>query len=330
MRFSEYFNVWLYGENGYYSTLKPIGRDGDFFTSVSTSQFFGGSIANYIIRRIDDGAIAKDALVLEIGAHKGFLLKDIVTFIYTLRPELLQTLRFGVVERFDAVAAQLSKFVDENIGDAIKFKRYSSLEEVSEKSGFVYANEIFDAFSCELIYQGKFARVSDSKIVFDINDSELLAKCEALGITKGELGIGYEEFAQAIADAFERVEFLTFDYGQEFPRNDFSVRVYKEHETTPLFAIDNLDEFYKNSDITLDVNFEHLSKAFAVGGFERIFYKTQMSALIDFGIHELLEMLAKKAGERAYQLELSKVKLLLSPSHLGERFKAISFTKGIK
>ena len=100
MRFSAYFNDWLYGDGGYYSKLGAIGKSGDFFTSVSTSQFFGGAIANYLISRIDSGDLPSDMLVLEVGAHKGFLLKDIVTFIYTLRPELLSSLRFGVVERF--------------------------------------------------------------------------------------------------------------------------------------------------------------------------------------------------------------------------------------
>ena len=328
MRFSEYFNDWLYGENGYYTTLKPIGKSGDFFTSVSTSQFFGGSIANYLIRRIDEGAIDKNSLVLEIGAHKGFLLKDMVTFIYTLRPELLSTLRFGVVERFLDVALELERFVYEHIGSSINFKVFSSLEEIREVSGFVYANEIFDAFSCELLYNEKFASVKDGKVVFDIDDTELLKKCKTFGIIKGEIAVGFKEYADAMSMAFEKLEFLTFDYGQEYPRNDFSVRVYKGHKTFPLFEIEDLKEFYKNSDITFDVNFEHLTKAFEQNGFKRLFYKPQMSALIDFGIHELLEILAQKANETVYLAELSKAKLLLSPLHFGERFKAISFTKG--
>jgi SAM-dependent MidA family methyltransferase len=330
MKFSEYFNDWLYGNGGYYTELRPIGKEGDFFTSVSTSQFFGGSIANYLIRRIDEGAVAKDALALEIGAHKGFLLRDIVTFIFSLRPELLSTLRFGVVERFPAMAEKLKEFVRENIGDEIDFQVYSSLDEVQAASGFVYANEIFDAFSCELLHEGKFASVREGRVVFDTFDTELLAKCDLLGITKGEVGVGYEEFAAALSNVFDRCEFLTFDYGQEFARNDFSVRVYKEHKTYPLFEIEDLSEFFKSSDITIDVNFEHLAKAFKASGFKKRFYKNQMSALVDFGIPELLEMLKAKAGEKAYQYELSRAKLLLSPAYFGERFKAISFTKGMQ
>ena len=39
IEFKNYFEEWLYGENGYYSNYKQIGKDGDFFTSVSTSSF---------------------------------------------------------------------------------------------------------------------------------------------------------------------------------------------------------------------------------------------------------------------------------------------------
>jgi SAM-dependent MidA family methyltransferase len=328
LRFSDYFESWLYGYGGYYSSLRPIGKDGDFFTSVSTSQFFGGSIANYIIKQIDNGNIKNSALVLEIGAHKGFLLKDIVTFIYTLRPELLKTLRFGVVERFDAVAIELSKFANEHFGGEVSFQIFSSLEEINEESGFVYANEIFDAFSCELLHDGKFASIQSGKIAFDINDDRLLEHCCSLGIIKGEISIGFDSFASSLAKAFEYLEFLSFDYGQEYPRNDFSIRIYKEHCTFPLFEIEDLNSYFKCSDITLDVNFDQLTKEFLALGFERKFYKTQMSALVDFGLLDLLEILRQKAGEAAYQAELSKVKLLISPSHFGERFKAISFTKG--
>ncbi len=38
---------WLYGESGYYRDFKDIGKSGDFYTAVSTSRFFGASIANY-------------------------------------------------------------------------------------------------------------------------------------------------------------------------------------------------------------------------------------------------------------------------------------------
>ncbi|WP_419767552.1 hypothetical protein [Arcobacter sp.] len=51
-KFSTYFNNWLYGKDGYYTKYKVIGKDGDFFTALSTSTFFRGSIAKKIVNTI--------------------------------------------------------------------------------------------------------------------------------------------------------------------------------------------------------------------------------------------------------------------------------------
>ena len=101
IKFSKYFDNWLYGEDGYYANYKTIGKEGDFFTAVSTSSFFGGSIAKRIIDTIESGFIPKNTTIVEIGAHHGYLMADIIQFIYTLKPNLLNTLNFAIVERFE-------------------------------------------------------------------------------------------------------------------------------------------------------------------------------------------------------------------------------------
>lgn len=53
-KFNDYMNSWLYEKNGYYAKYKQIGKQGDFFTSVSTSSFFGGAIANKIVSLIKE------------------------------------------------------------------------------------------------------------------------------------------------------------------------------------------------------------------------------------------------------------------------------------
>ncbi len=46
-------------------------------------------------------------------------------------------------------------------------------------------------------------------------------------------------------------------------RNDFSIRIYKQHETFPLFDEELvLREVYQTADITYDVNFGHVIEAF--------------------------------------------------------------------
>ena len=120
MKFSEYMTEWLYGKEGYYATYKNIGKSGDFYTAVSTSKFFGGTVAKHIISLVDEGFLASNGVVCEIGAHHGYFLADVCQFIYTLRPELLSTLKFSIVERFD----ELQEFQKNYFKDPYKNKDY--------------------------------------------------------------------------------------------------------------------------------------------------------------------------------------------------------------
>ncbi len=329
MKFSEYMQEWLYGSNGYYTKYKQIGKEGDFYTSVSASKFFGGSIAKHIIGVIDEGFLPKNTLVCEIGAHHGYLLADIVEFIYTSRPELLRKLRFGMVERKKELQNHQKRYFEKSFGDVVQLKHFDDISKMDEESVFFIANEIFDAFPCELLYDGYIARVEkDHKIAFDIKDEWVLAKAEKYHKTKGEIAIGYEVFAAHMAKAAKRFEFMTFDYGEMEARPDFSIRIYKEHEVFPFFE-DDLEraELFRKSDITYDVTFTHVKDAFEEAGVKMVQYKTQMAALVDMGILELLEILERNVDEKLYKQELEKVKTLIMPQFLGERFKMIRFRK---
>ncbi len=329
MRFSEYMQAWLYGDSGYYSSYAPIGKDGDFYTAVSSSKFFGGTIAQHIISTIDEGFLSPDAHICEIGAHRGYLLADIIEFIYTLRPELLKSLKFCVVERYEKLRAEQKSYFEASFGKAIDLLQYSSLEQMRVDECFFIANEIFDAFTCELLHNEKFARLQDHKVLFDIEDQQLLKRAKALGIERGEIAVGYEQFAIDISKSAKVYEFMSFDYGQMRSRGDFSIRVYKEHEVFAFFdeQIDHLQLFQK-SDITYDVNFSHLQSAFSEAGVEMVEFKTQLKALVDMGIISLLEILKERRGDKIYTQELEKVKRLILPEFQGERFKMIRFRKG--
>lgn len=328
-KFSDYFNSWLYCKEGYYSNYKAIGKQGDFYTSVSTSSFFGGSIGKRIVDVIDSGFLKPNTTILEVGSHHGYLLADIIQFIYTLKPELLSTLTFAIVERFDSLQSQQKEYLNECFGDAIELKFYEDISQVELDSAFVVANEIFDAFACELVMTKEQilqqAFIQNHKVIFQpCEDEKLIELCKQHNIEKGEVGRGYENFAQHLCQNINTFEFITFDYGEKYPRNDFSLRIYENHKVYPFFEEDlDLSRLYLNSDITYDVNFSHVINSFKQAGAKEIEYKTQLQALIDFGIIELLEILKKHAGETAYLKETQKVKTLLEPTGMGDRFKML-------
>lgn len=326
MLFSQYMHEWLYGSQGYYGVYRPIGKKGDFYTAVSTSKFFGGTIAQHIVKRIDEGFLTSDALICEIGAHHGYLLADIIEFIYTLRPQLLQTLRFGIIERFDALQKQQKEYFAESFGDVIKLEHYHDVSEINASVAFFIANEIFDAFACELFYKGKIGRVEEGKVLFDIDSPECSEHALKYKKDRGEIAVGYEAFAESMRKSIPKFEFMSFDYGELEARSDFSIRVYQEHKVYPLFdeALE-LSKAYGTTDITYDVNFSHVKEAFEQQGITCVQYATQLVALIEMGILDLLSTLKEKASDEIYLQELEKVKILITPSLMGERFKMIRF-----
>jgi SAM-dependent MidA family methyltransferase len=147
-------------------------------------------------------------------------------------------------------------------------------------------------------------------------------------LTKGEIAVGYDTFAKNMAIGIKKCDFVSFDYGEKYVRNDFSVRVYRAHETFPLFDEElTLLDSYKKDDITYDVNFGHVSEAFEEAGFTEVAYETQARALIRFGLIDILEQFAKQTTQDKYVREADKIKTLISPTIMGDRFKMVHFRK---
>ena len=330
---------WLYGEGGYYRTHKEIGKKGDFYTAVSSSMFFGGSIAKRLIETIESGFLSPRCKVVEIGAHKGYLLADMVQFIYTLKPELLKTLSFTIVEPFEENRTIQLNYFKDSFGDAVYLTHLSGLKELKCDEAFFVANEIFDAFTCEVVKDGKMLELDGEELKFEPMDDITKSLSKRYDISIGEIPLGYEEFAKDMYDSTKRYEFVTFDYGDRYPRNDFSLRIYDKHKVYPFFSLTNFvkdekidknfKDFYKKSDITYDVNFDYLIKSYEKSGAKLDLYSSQFSALMRFGLSELLELLLKNSTKEAYENEINKVKILIDPTMMGERFKMACFRKDL-
>ncbi len=326
MYFSTYMNKWLYGEDGYYKDFKEIGKSGDFYTAVSTSSFFGASIANYFFKLLENGTADRNGWLIEVGAHKGYLICDMIQWLYTCDPTLVKTLKFAIVERQPEVQKKQLAYVKERFGDDIQITHFNDISEIKVEYAFVVANEIFDAFPCELLKDENIAVISEDKISWKSASVEMLEWAKKHRLVKGEIAVGYDTFAKAMATGISTCDFVSFDYGEKYVRNDFSIRVYRAHETFPLFDEDLvLSESYKKDDITYDVNFEHVIEAFTDAGFEELAYETQARALIRFGLIDILEQFAKQTSQEIYVREADKIKTLIAPTIMGDRFKMVHF-----
>jgi SAM-dependent MidA family methyltransferase len=326
---------WLYGPEGYYTKLPSIGKKGDFYTSVSTSMFFGGTLGKAVVDLVQHGEIGPEMHVVEIGAHQGYMLADVIQFIYSLAPSLLETVTFTIIEPLEAARRAQKAYFSQAFGETVLVDIVPSLEAFTCKEAIVLSNELFDAFPCEVVKENRALHVRDHVPAFEPMDASLQAMAKTLEVEKGEIAVGFEAFAQSLSRACSgRCEVIAFDYGQSYARQDFSLRVYAAHQSHPFFELtpfageaNQLSAFFGKSDITYDVNFAHLQRAMESAGFCHVETKTQSSALVDFGLMTLLEMLRTKSSEATYTQEAEKAKQLILPAFLGERFKMIRMRK---
>lgn len=328
MIFAQYMESWLYGDEGYYKTYKEIGRGGDFYTAVSASPFFGASIANLLYRQIQSNQSPRDTWLIEIGAHQGHLLCDMVQWLYSCDSTLVSSMTFAIVERHPELQQVQKEYIHGRFGDEVEVKIFDDITQLQVSDAFVVSNEIFDAFPCNLYKDKQIATVEEHTIAWEDAPTNILDFASSHNLRTGEIATGYEEFAKKLSQNIGNLDFVTFDYGEQYVRNDFSIRVYREHETLPLFDEELvLSDSYQKDDITYDVNFAHAIEAFEDAGFELIDYETQARALVRFGIIEILEQFAHSTTQEKYLKYSEGIKTLIAPTVMGDRFKMMHMRK---
>lgn len=353
MRFSEYFGAWI---RAYYASV-PLGRD--FYTAVGASRFFGGAIAKYILGRLESSELALPLNIIDLGANNANLLQDIRAF--------LGTLGLGVVEKCDFIAVESNNMdchdsarcAESYNNEVIFYKNLVELKSANilqNRHNIFIANEFFDALPCEIIDNGKMAFVENNRLIFKIcDDKKMLEICERFKITKGEIPLSYDEFCENIKG--EKFIFITFDYGDFMPRNDFSLRLFYKHKIQNFMEIaldsakfaesqnlgnfsqnlaqksQNLTNLFGKCDITYSVPFFMLDRAFERIGAKKILSKRQDLALIeDFKILELLQDFYDAQNSQnpqnlgTYLRESNKIKTLLY--ELSPRFCAVIYKSG--
>lgn len=327
--FANYMQEWLYGKDGYYRK-SLIGKAGDFYTSVSVSKIFGGSIAWHIVKLLEQDNITLPLKIIEIGADKGHLIGDVAEFLDSISDGVIKKTDFITIEPL----IELSEIQKTNFCNRVglELKTYEKIEDLyldKNESVFVFSNELFDAFACEIIDGEKMVFIDNHQASWRDISPEVLLLSQKYNINKGEIPIGLEKFVSSMVSSLKRCKkwkFLTFDYGQWDARNDINLRIYKSHQVENFLEIaGRLEDFYQKSDITYDVNFSLIDEIFTSFGAKRTFYGSQAKSLIEMGILELLEKFSESVSYEVYLRESAKIKSLISPMGLGERFQSISF-----
>lgn len=315
---------WLYGAEGYYRRA-VVGKQGDFYTSVSTGRYFGSAVGNLLTRFLE----GKPTSFVEIGAAGGELIVDSALYLWRFFPQALELIDWVIIEPLEENRARQRAHWEQNLG-AIPLRILPSLEVLQTPRAFYVANELLDAFPCELYKEGEQAWVSSEGAVYFASAEEAIkARAQRLGVSRGELAVGLESWVESLARAADSWLFLSFDYGQDFARNDFSIRLYQGHEVMNFADFkEDIRPYFGVSDLTYDVNFAEVATLFEAQGARQIYYNRQNRALVEMGLGEVITRWSENLSGEALAREMMKVRPLLDPSLLGERFKAVCFAKG--
>jgi SAM-dependent MidA family methyltransferase len=313
LSFRDYMDAVLYHPDfGYYTSSTRIGREGDFYTSSDLDPILGKLLANYfaqLAEGIDNFA------VLELGAGKGLLARDILRH---------RRFRYQILERSSGMRSHqksvLSSFDVEWLDDL-----------PTEFSGCVFSNEFFDALPVHR-FIGRAGGVKEIFVTEHLQESERdpgipidfsLADGQIADINV-EARLWIRRIAQSLRGGYH----VAIDYGylrdQFFSQARGTLMCYWRHQ-----AHENPYINVGDQDITAHVNFSDLIDEGNAAGLDLVRFSSQKDFLVDLGILHEIQQLAY-AGTAESMQRLLRMKNLIVPDRMGERFKVLVQEKNLK
>ncbi len=338
--FADYMEAVLYAAGlGYYSAgSAKFGAAGDFVTAPELSPLFARSIAS----QFADLKRAHDLnQVLELGGGSGRFAAD--ALVELARLDALPDRYLLLEVSADLRARQRATL--EALAPAL-LDRVEWLDTLPAAfEGIVFANEVLDALPVE-----RFRRtpggVEQLTVVRDGAGFAWGARAasadlaQAVATVEEDLGTrlppGYVSdinlrvgpWLAALSSALSRGVMVFVDYGmsrREYyaaDRDGGTLRCHYRHR-----AHDDPFVWPGLQDLTAQVEFTAVAEAGVGAGLEFAGYTTQALLLIGCGLERLLE--EPVPDDRARWLRAQQAQRLTLPTEMGERFKAIAFTRGV-
>ena len=332
--FSRYMDLALYAPGlGYYSAgARKFGAAGDFITAPELSPLFSRCLARQcaeVLREVPQGSI------LELGAGSGLMAADLLLELQALGALPAEYLILEVSA--DLRERQRQTLIAKATALASRVRWLDAPPE--NFTGAMVGNEVLDALAVERFLKrpGGFdeycVRVEGDGFAWETRPAgeQLAATLAAFETTlAAPLGSGYVSemnlrltpLVSSLAASLECGALILMDYG--YPRAAY---YHPERSMGTLMchyrqrAHDDPFLYPGLQDITAHVDFTAVAEAGTSSGLELAGYTTQAHFLMALGVAGLGGADMKTAQQ---------VKLLTLPEEMGERFKAIGFTKGIE
>lgn len=333
--FSAFMQRALYAPQvGYYAKRRPIGREGDFFTSVSVGSCFGGLVAAYVAQQwTTQGRPAAFSLV-EQGANNGALANDVLHALEIVHPACFAAVSYHILEPLgDLVAWQR-----DTLG---KFAEHVTWHPPSSPPVFPHgvfiANELLDAFPVELVrWQGgawhRLGADQDYQLTtlpLPQSLEEAIAQFPEPNYPEGyqtEVMLGLEEWWASTGQLFSQSgAWLLMDYGlpqEEYyalQRHQGTLRGYRNHQ-----MLGNFPEgfVFGETDLTTHVNWTQVAALATNHGLLVKPPLPQSRFLTPLAMPQLLAMDGQSPEPSAAKW-LRQFQTLTHPSQLGEKFQVM-------
>ena len=338
--FRRFMELALYHpDHGYYASGRAkVGKEGDFFTSVSLGSIYGKLLASVCSNVWEHLEKPADFTIVEQGANDGSMATDILEAITASEDAFKQSVRLVIVEPFpvnqDRQRQKLSGFTN--------VTWVSSLEELTEFTGIHLSNELLDAFPVDSLrwngttWEEECVVSEDGTLQWksrSIQDSKLLSAAANLPthLSKGfriEINQSIHPWLSTLHSKLKRGIILTVDYGQAGEdryaphRADGTLLSFKKHERFN----DPLPEPGLR-DITAQVDFTALARSAREVGFQILGYSDQHHFLVGTAEPWLRSLGDFTDQGDAARRDLSALQALLNPGSMGIQFKAIALGK---
>ena len=335
--FARFMELALYSPEGYYERRRIIGRQGDFYTSVSVGSLFGELLA-FQFGEWMTSQTGLGGQIVEAGAHDGRLAADVLGAMERLHPKVVAALEYWIIEPSEDRRAWQRETLGDHLG---RVKWWRDWADVPSRGvhGVIFSNELLDAMPfhrlawhaatstwtelgvswngtqfvwTRLPYVTAGLKLPDlpSAFLAVLPDGFVMETCpEALGWWK------------SAARALRSGKLLAIDYGLtdlEFlspQRQNGTLRAISRHHASsePLFDPGS-------QDLTAHVNFTALQQAGEAEGLATEDYLTQSAFL--GRIAQLTFAAVETFGEWS-AMRTRALQTLTHPEHLGRSFRAL-------
>lgn len=337
LRFDEYMQEVLYAPSlGYYrSGIEKFGPQGDFVTAPMISRLFSASLSQQLIEIL---STLEQKNIIEFGAGNGLMASQI---LQTLEKQQALPDHYYIIELSAELAARQKKTIVEISPHLIEKVTWLSSLENNLMEGVIIANEVLDAMPVHqfIIQEDEVKELyvdwQQDHFIYQINPASPQVKnyLSQLDIDfpphyQSEVNLWAPAWIKSLEHLLIKGAILLIDYG--FPRKELYhpdrsqgtlMCHYQHHAHDDPLILPGLQ------DITSHVDFTQIAETASQLGLEVAGFITQANFLLNCGISEIAS--AELQGSAAWEIS-QQLKKLLFPSEMGEIFKVIALTKGLK